>query len=61
MQPYRQDRHASGIDRSNKDSRPLFWSCEDDWSEEGLHHVQLAHAPYAALFVAFEVTSLLGV
>jgi hypothetical protein len=34
---------------------------EDGWSEQGVHHVQLAYAPYAALLAAFAVTSLLGV
>ncbi len=29
--------------------------------EEGVHHEQLAYAPYAALLAAFQVTSLLGV
>ena len=33
---------------------------EDGWSEEGVHHAQLAYASYAALLAAFEVTSLLG-
>jgi hypothetical protein len=33
----------------------------DGLSEEGVHHVQLSYAPYAALLAAFEETSLRGV
>jgi len=34
---------------------------DDSWCEGGVQHVQLAYAPYAALRVFFEVTSLLAV
>ena len=38
-----------------------FFTHEASSYEEGVHHIQLAYASYAALLALFEITSLLGV